>query len=358
MCKSVLLYADHVTIASPRLFAVVASLGIVAVTPQTFAKVMARAVRDGGETMRGAADMVREFSDALEAMPPRHALTPEQRKSKAGLVRQIDRAMDSLRATSAENLTSAGADPLIRAVQEGLVTLEPLTRQDEEFDELPEDLLLSRYIEVVDAALGDPSSYPLFDDTTGHLAHLGLEAGFFTRSDMVRERGTTAATGAGLTGRLPNFPLADMSEIIDIRKTLRIPLERFRQAVRKLAVDIQLPAEDPNFGAVLDDRWLHEVQPAIDEIEERIRQDVSLRALTGQFIAGAFDPMRNALPAAGVATLAMSAGSGKMLAAAAAVAAAGVTPAVKALQQRQKASRDIARGQYYFLYKANRRMAS
>lgn len=82
VCKSALLYADHVTIASPRMFGVAAALGIVSVTPQTFKRVMGQAVRQGGDSLRSSAETVRVFSEALDAFPPRHALTPHQRQEK------------------------------------------------------------------------------------------------------------------------------------------------------------------------------------------------------------------------------------------------------------------------------------
>ncbi|WP_203757620.1 hypothetical protein [Catellatospora bangladeshensis] len=356
ICKAALLYADHVTIASPRIFGVVAAMGIVAVTPQTFKRVMSQAVRHGGNTMRDSAETVRVFGDALDAFPPRHELTPRQRQEKAQLTREIDRGMDALRHTARNNLSGQGADPLIAAVQEGLLTLDPLVHEDESFDELPADILLTRYVDVIRSSLGAASGYPLFDDDTGHLARLGLDEGFFVRSDAGRVRGAEAAVGTGLWGYLPGFPHADMSEIIDIRRTLDGPLGRFRAAVHGLASGVDISAEDPGFAEVLDQKWLYEVKPALDEIDERIRQDASLLSLAGRVARGAFEPLRTAAAGAGLGGLTIAAGPAKWIAAAAGLAVAGVAPVLQASHERRTAINEIERAQYYFLYRADRRM--
>ncbi|WP_412734282.1 hypothetical protein [Krasilnikovia sp. MM14-A1259] len=338
------------TLASPRLFALVAAMGIVSVTAQTFHDVMKRAVRDGGETMRAATEPVRELSEALDSLPSRHELSPSQRREKASLLRRFDQGLDDIRETARKNIAELGGDELILAIQEGVLTLEPLVHTEEEFDDLPSDVLLERYVDVVDRSLSAGQSYPLFDASTGDLARLGLEAGYFTRTEATLARGKNAAAGTGFIDRLPSFPFADMSEVLDIRQELRAPLGRFRKVVAGLSSGFDVPPEDPEFGAVLNARWIQEVQPALDEIEERVRQDASLRALTGKFTAGVVDPLKSALPAAGLGSLSFAAGMDAWLGAAAVIGAAAAAPTVKAFQDRRKALREIEKHPYFFLY--------
>jgi hypothetical protein len=351
ICRSAVLYADHLTLASPRLFGLVAAMGVVSVTPRTFREVMNRAVRDGGAATREAAESVRQLGEALDALPGRHELNPSQRREKASLLRRFDQDLGSIRATARDNISELHGDELILAIQEGVLTLEPLVHAEEEFDDLPTDVLLGRYVDVVSRSLSAGQKYPLFDASTGDLARLGLEAGYFRRTEATLARSKNAAAGAGLIDRLPSFPFADMSEVLDIRQELRTPLGRFRRAVSGLSSGVAVPPEDAEFSAALNARWIQEVQPALDEIEERVRQDASLRALTGKFTAGVVDPLKSALPAAGLGSLSFAAGFGAWMGAAAAIGAAGVAPAVKAFQERRKAMRDIEKHPYYFLYK-------
>lgn len=351
ICRSALLYADHVTLASPRLFALVAAMGIVSVTPQTFREVMNRAVRDGGDAMREAAESTRQLGEALDALPSRHELNPAQRREKASLLRRFDQDLGGLRETARKNISELGGDELILAIQEGVLTLEPLVHAEEEFDDLPTDVLLGRYVDVVSRSLAGGQNYPLFDASTGDLARLGLDAGYFTRTEATLARSKNAAAGTGFIDRLPSFPFADMSEVLDIRQELRAPLGRFRKAVSGLSSGLDVPPEDAEFSAVLNARWIQDVQPALDEIEERIQQDASLRTLTGKFTAGVVDPLKSALPAAGLGSLSFAAGIDAWMGAAAVIGAAGAAPAVKAFQERRKAMRDIEKQPYYFLYK-------
>lgn len=351
ICRSALLYADHMTLASPRLFALVAAMGIVSVTPQTFRDVMNRAVRDGGDAMRAAAESTRQLGEALDALPSRRELNSSQRREKASLLRRFDQDLGSIRETARKNISELGGDELILAIQEGALTLEPLVYDDEEFDELPTGVLLGRYVEVVSRSLSTGQNYPLFDASTGDLARLGLEAGYFTRTQSTLARGKNAATGTGVIDRLPSFPFADMSEVLDIRKELHAPLGRFRKAVACLSSEIDVAPEDAEFNAILNARWIQDVQPALDEIEERIQQDASLRALTGKFAAGVVDPLRSVVPAAGLGSLSFASGVDAWMGAAAVIVAAGAAPTVKAFQERRKAMRDIEKQPYYFLYK-------
>ncbi len=102
------------TLASPRLFALVAAMGVVSVTPQTFREVMNRALRDGGEAMREAAESTRQLGEALDAFPSRHELNPSQRREKTSLLRRFDQDLDGLRGTARKKISELGADVTTR----------------------------------------------------------------------------------------------------------------------------------------------------------------------------------------------------------------------------------------------------
>jgi hypothetical protein len=85
-------------------------------------------------------------------------------------------------------------------------------------------------------------------------------------------------------GRLPAFPKASISEILDIRNELQAPLVRFRAGMAELGKVIESAAFDEGFAEQLDELYRAKVEPAILEIEEQVRTNTYLRVLVGEAI--------------------------------------------------------------------------
>ncbi|MFI6240846.1 hypothetical protein ACIBEF_13305 [Micromonospora sp. NPDC050795] len=352
IAKSAVLYADHVRIASPRLFAVIAAMELSTVTPQTLSKALKRAVRHGGDTLRPVAEDAQAIWEALDALPPRHALTAAERKEKTALLRNFNQGLEGLRTTARRNLDECLATPLIPAINAGLISLDPLVSEEESFDDLPDDLLLQRYVDRVKSTLADQRTYPLFDATTAHLADLGVEAGEFSRSNRFNLRALNAASGTGLVERLPSFDGADMSEIVDIRKELDAPLARFRRSVEETASDLPESPADPDFEPSLDHLWLTKVSPAIEEIRERVQQDASLRRLSMRALPAAAGQVA-AVGGLSATGLAIAAASHPNYIWAALAASVSVGPTIASVaSERSRALNQAQNMPFYFLYRS------
>jgi hypothetical protein len=167
----------------------------------------------------------------------------------------------------------AGSDELRLALEAGLLEVDPLLSSDDAFSS-------KRLVEILVARIGDllqtESSYPLFDDGAGGLVRAGLEEGLFQTRPAGQRRARQAALAAGLIDHLPAFPTAGMDEVLDARRELGAPLARFRASMARLAREASTEAYDPEFAAYLEDLWVQEVEPALEEIREIIKSRPSL----------------------------------------------------------------------------------
>ena len=110
-------------------------------------------------------------------------------------------------------------------------------------------------------------SLPLFDDAMGDLvgAALTKECSYPAgRLDSAWRR------IVGLTERLPTFPAATLSEVIDIRRELEEPLIRFRREVVRLSAEMAQHALDADFATDVDREWHATVRPALTEIDDLV----------------------------------------------------------------------------------------
>lgn len=79
--------------------------------------------------------------------------------------------------------------------------------------------------------------------------------------------------------KLPLFEYASIDEILDIRNELEKPLVRFRAGVLKFSSDIKNSSWDKDFIIDVENIMIKEVEPAILEIEESIKQNQYLSML-------------------------------------------------------------------------------
>jgi hypothetical protein len=100
-------------------------------------------------------------------------------------------------------------------------------------------------------------------------------------------RAAQAMTASSLMGRLPTFPAATVDEVLDIRTTLERPLVRFRGTMAKAVGSFQSEPWETDFDDEIHDYWISEVAPALADIEEAVRENRSLLALTDDFLRGA-----------------------------------------------------------------------
>lgn len=356
--QSALLYADSVTLISPR-----ATLihSIAFIEDALDLEMLELLVSVAPVHAPQATHQLEELLRAVRSLPPGNQLTsPQRRQRRQALTELFDTmrpAITELQDRIRESLEEMRYRELALAMDAGLLTIDPLPDIDVRHvgDEADDDIA-ARYFARVQHALMSQNTYPLFDTMTNNLVNLGVEEGIFSPSPSARRRGRDASLAAGLFDRLPNFEHANMSEILYIRKELRDPLHRFRQGVRQITKDIDIAPEDPQFGHEIDEAWTTTVAPALAEIEATVEENSSLRDKVRRM---ASDPA-TLTGVVGVAGLGIAAGPASALPAAVALmlsgaaAAVGVSLAAVRTDLAQHAAReDATKTQFYFLYGAN-----
>jgi hypothetical protein len=128
-------------------------------------------------------------------------------------------------------------------------------------------------------AVNGGKTHPMLDDQAGELVRLGIEAEAIPVSETGRARGRHGGLASDLLRRLPLFDDASVDEILDARRALEIPLVKFRSEVSKYSDGMRAQGWEPEFAANAEDVFVREVAPAVQEIEEMVRDDRFLAAL-------------------------------------------------------------------------------
>lgn len=164
--------------------------------------------------------------------------------------------------------------------------------------------------------------------------------------DGVEVRSRQSDVAARLLRRLPAFERATIDEILDIREELRGPVVRFRKFVD--TVGMEAPSEAEAFDRYLDGLVRTEVDPALEELDELVRQDSFLWEL-----ADGATKSDHWIPAVGGVVLGVGGLSG---AAALISAVAGVASVpLRALYEHITARHDHGSHPLYLLHQLGRR---
>jgi hypothetical protein len=251
----------------------------------------------------------------------------------------------------------SGYDQLQDAVDVGILTIDDMPGAV--LDDITEDgAMVLGFTQKNDEVLSDGGRYPLFDADANNIVRLCVEAGYFSPVPMARRLGADAALADGLFDRLPNFQYAKPREIIDIRTELSGSLSAFRQGVRSLSDEIELPPEDPHFSDEIADAWNQKVAPALDEIEATIAENRSMSDLmirtVKDSIGGAAIGGAVTLPA----TLAVAAGPVGTYITAAGIAVGYSVATARALIDEHKEIGSVKKAQFYFLFGTNERLGA
>ena len=193
------------------------------------------------------------------------------------------------------------------------------------------------------AAVGDGKTYPLFDAPTARFVAAAEGLGFSEVSEAAAGRGRHAGLAGDLLRRLPLFEKASVSEILDIRRDLRVPLLGFRQKVRDFAWEVRSAAWQEGFAEEADALFRERVEPEVERIEHAVRENSSYAELGRRVLrhgatglAGGFLASASSLADVSVAALLGGAGG----------------PMVRALLDKHRRLRELEENQLYFYYAA------
>ena len=142
---------------------------------------------------------------------------------------------------------------------------------------------LSQFTELIRSTIKDESTYPLFDDQTGLLITIDIMKGELSVPKSTSTRSKQIGLVSKLFERLPQFELATLDEILDIRTDLDKYLTRFRSAIIKYSDSIAAAQWDAEFSHDTEQVFLKDVAPIIKDIEDQTRSNNYLAKLTKRY---------------------------------------------------------------------------
>lgn len=338
LVKPALLYADHVTLYSPCA-AILQSAAATGLDADLTLEVM----RQVGPMID--ADFGPNIATYDEMVAKKHK-TRREMQIIVGFRKILAEGAANILVKVEEMIDQAGGADLIPAIDAGLVTIDPLVRNDSVGDD---DVVFESFLARLRELLRDGHTYPLFDDLVGDLVNSGVAENAFELGTTTVPRGKQVSAATRFMDRLPAFPHATIDEILDIRDELRSPLVRFRAAMIEMERLIQSAAHEPDFEAEVDVLYHERIAPALLEIRERVQDNSSLRRLAEAAIADA----KGILTASVTFGVTAEADLPHLVAAALDVAVPVTAAVGRAALARTVATREIERQHLFFLYKTN-----
>lgn len=345
LVKAALLYADRVTLASPKVAYMASIASFITLDRRQRIDAMAElmgVLAEGRDAARLYADLRRR----------RRRLAPRERVLVAGLEARLDSGGQDMAAKVDELLDDAGAGELAHALELGVLDLHGLGIDQADQTNFT-DTIIGGLADVLAESVGATTrTFPLFDNDAGNLMRAMVAEGKV--ADVQAARSNEAAAAGRLIAGLDAFPRAAIDDLLDVRRQLEQPLVRFRAALATVTAQFEAAAWEEGFDREVEDLYRQHVAPALLDVQQALEElgalPTLLRLASGERVA------------------AVAAGLG--LAAAAAVGYADLpaivygTPGAPLLAagasealQRRDVKRSAAQNSFYFLYAADRQLA-
>jgi hypothetical protein len=293
LVKAGLLYADRVRLCSIGSSLALDFVRLMGASPAQQLGFIEKYFATLAPTNPEAAATMREFIPLYRDLRQRRrgTLSKAQIQTRFELQAGMKKAWDSFEEGIGEFLRVAGADGIMEAVDTGLLDVHRFEAggvermgglgqadQDRREEEFVWDLFWE-FLDLIDEAVADGDTNPLFDQMSGDLLRTGVEAGVVSPTESGIARGRHSGLATDLLRRLPLFEKATVQEVLDIRRELESPLIRFRGAVMEMSDTIRSAAWDEDFPSDADAAFRRAVEPAILEIEEAVEVNGSLSSL-------------------------------------------------------------------------------
>jgi len=344
LIKPALLYGDRVTLYSPAtsLVAMAAAIGELSEGERVdfLAQVIPAVSPDSSHETLLILNTYRELRRTRRRSREQILLVERVRS-------QLDAAWDMIRDRMEQMVTASGANELVPAMEAGLLDVDVLLKGEADFSP---DRLLQEFLDRLAQSLTGDVAYPLFDDKAGSLVGSHVAEGLIVPTQSADARGRQVAAAAALMSRLPAFPGATVSEVLDIREELQDPLVRFRAAMVAVTRSLATRSYDVAFAGEVEQTYVDKVGPALLEISEAIQANRYLRQLLGQ----ATTDMKTILTGVLTFGLTRTSDMAPLIAGGAAATTAAVTAAWNAAAERRR----IRQHWFYLLYETQRLLAS
>jgi hypothetical protein len=335
LIKPSLLYGDRVTLYSPATSLVAMAAAIGELTEDQQVDFLAQVVPEVSPE---------QADDTLLVINAFRELRRKRRRSREEILvvekvrRQLRVAWEMIRERMDQMIASSGANELVPAIEMGLLEVDVLLREDE----FSLEQLLQEFLDRLAKSLTSDVAYPLFDDQAGSLVEAQVAEGLIVPTGSAEARGRQVGAAAAFMSRLPAFPGATVSEVLDIRDELRDPLVRFRAAMAEVTRLLAARSFEGGFAGEVEQIYVEKVGTALIEIGEAVQANRYLRQLLGESTTD----LKTILT--GVLTFGLTCTSdmAPLIAGSAAAATAVVTAAWKTTAER----RQIRQQRFYLLY--------
>lgn len=259
LLRSSLLYADHVDLIAPS-----------AAWMQDF-----RPLRDidsddpwrtvaslPAETLQrfGVEEVTtREFRRAMRKLEARPVDNPERMES----ARQWREAIPELKRQADEVFDGYESVEIDMALELDSVTM---VSEGTRFEDAP-DRQIGWFRDRLVEALDDPRAHVLLDGPTTEFLR---DSDGYVESlpNVVDGRARRAAVGTGLVERLPTFPDAPMSQILEAREELANGRAQYRASAKNLADKLQSSALEATLPSEIEELWHDEVCPSLENLRK------------------------------------------------------------------------------------------
>jgi len=252
LVKASLLYADKVRLCSAGSSVLSSIAQYAESSPEERAKLVVRFLPELQPSM--GTDELRFFRAAVGLGPrrERRAVPRSARRKIISMVRQQD---DELRRGILDDHRAAGIEGFREAVHEGI--LEVHTFRQTSIEAMMQahikgegnwasrvDIadVIVEFLEEASEAVASGTTYPLLDAPTAEFVAAAEGTSFADISPTAAAMGRHSGLAGDLLRRLPLFERATISEVLDIRRDLRVPLLGFRTAVRDFAREVRSAA--------------------------------------------------------------------------------------------------------------------
>ncbi|HJQ90478.1 MAG TPA: hypothetical protein VJ950_02125 [Acidimicrobiia bacterium] len=334
LVKAAVLYADHVTLASPRA-TMVAMVG--ALSGLTGSDRIEALLAMASQLPQG-----HDLSDVYTILKRKRHKTKDELLELKRIERELVKAGDDLTTTATEMATNAGLGELLPAIEEGVLDLDPLGAEDGDTN-----VMVERMSQLIsDVVAPSSTTLPMFDDGSGGLLRAMLNEGVIADARLANATQTDVA--ARFISWVPAFPDAGLEDILGARAALRAPLVRYRSAIIQITRDLEMTPLDDEFESVVHDLHRQHVEPALLEIEE-LGRELGLRAsISSAARAGGGRRIAEAAVSFAAAEIA---GMPPVL-----LSALGVSAdiAAQVFRERHDVKRGQRENQFYFLYEADK----
>jgi hypothetical protein len=314
------------------------------------------------------ADEVAPFQNGLEQLEQllpsgSRSSSPAVRLVRAKLMEVLDPAKAQLAEVVRDLSSRSGLDQLAFARSERLVEIDSadpgsavdllascvisakLAESGRQQSNPHTNRIVETFVEKLSGHLSSGHDYLVFDDRIAALVDAALREGLFQSATGPAGRSAQAMTASALMGHLPTFPGAKVDEVLDIRAELSAPLTQFRSAMVSVSKTFTSEAWERGFEDEIRDAWVGTVHPALQSIEEAVRDNRWLLTIASG-LAGATNASFPGLAIVG-------AGIVGHLGTAADLVGGGLSagaPLLQALRDRRSAADSIRMRPFYFLY--------